>query len=120
MVQSDGLLYLYFRDLFAPCGSAGGPAHRSPAEQVQVQMLHRLTAVRPRIEDETIALAESPSLRELACRGDHVAEQVFVLRHRFAGGGDVQLGNYESMYRGLRMNVRKGDHSLVFIEASRR
>src|SRR5437016_2371598 len=60
-------------------GSAGRPFHLTAAEQVHVQMRHRLTGSLSAVDDQTITILQSELLRQLKRHEVHVAKQLAVL-----------------------------------------
>ncbi len=91
-----------------------------PAQQMQVQMVHRLAAVIAGVDDHAIAAIQLTAARNLSSRGEQMAQQ----RRMFGGSlrlrGDVLLGDDEQMRRGLGIDIRKADAEFVFVNAARR
>jgi hypothetical protein len=85
---------------------------------MQVEVIHRLAAIRSYVDDNAIALPEVLLARELIGDAMQVAYQgLFLLAGSDLGErGDVLLWNDEVMHRSFGINVREGYCLLIFIE----
>src|SRR6266545_4880502 len=98
---------------------SGGPRHRAPAEQVQVQVKHRLPAVGVRVHHHAITSHRDPFLvRQLAREAQHFPEElrVFGLVER----GDVRRRDDQQVRRRLRVQVREGEQPIPPLHDLRR
>ena len=87
------------------------------AEDVDVEMVDGLAAVRAGVDDETVPVVEVLLASNVTGRGEQVAEQGGVLGQGFGVRRDVALGDDEHVDGGLRMNVGEGQGVGRFVEA---
>ena len=52
------------------------------AQQMQVQVMHRLPAVVARVNDDAVSLVEPVLTRQICCGSHQVSKKWFVFRHR--------------------------------------
>lgn len=93
-----------------------GPGHMPAAEQMQMQMMHRLSAVVSGVDHYAITILELLAARKVSCGGHQMTKQRLVFRHRLRLGCDVLFGNNEKVGRSLRINVGKSDAKLVLVD----
>jgi hypothetical protein len=91
-----------------------------PTQQMQMQMIHRLAAVRTRVDHHTIASGESRRTRNLRCRCEQMSQQGSVLPLRMGLRGNVLPGDNQKMHRRLRVDIREAQALLILIQALRR
>ena len=87
------------------------------AEQVQMQVIHRLPPVVPCVDDDAITLIQLLFARNLSCRGQQMAHQRGVFGPRLRARTDVLFGDDQQMGRSLRTDIGKADAEFVFIHA---
>lgn len=87
------------------------------AEQVQMQMVDRLSAVFANVDHHPIACRKLLFARDLSDRPQQMAKQRAVFRSGLRQRSDVLARNHQQMHGRLRMNVRKSDALLIFIDA---
>src|SRR5258708_4436832 len=92
------------------------PGQLSSAEQMQVQMKHRLSRTRAYVVDGAIAVFNAAFASDF--RGDDlaVAEQFGVGVLRFLKADDVFLGNNQHVRRRFGIDVFKGESLVVFVD----
>ena len=93
--------------------------HGSPAQQMQMQVIHRLAAVVAGVHDYAITGGEFFFARDLCYRPQQMAQQRGVFLARFRERNDVLARHNQQVNRRLRMNVRKGDTFLILVNTSR-
>src|SRR3569832_2043185 len=95
--------------------SAGRPPEAATAEQVQMQMEHRLPGVAVAVHHGAIAaLGDAELLRHLLRREIHLPDQHVVIGFEVVDARDVLLRYHEHVYGCLRLNVAKGEHRVIF------
>ena len=83
-----------------------------PAEQVQVDVEHRLPGVAVRVEHGAVAAAgDSPLLRDRRRAPHHLADDLIVAGLEVVQRLDVALGHDEHVRRRLRIDVVEGEHA---------
>ena len=90
------------------------------AEQVKVQVKHRLPRLRAVADHDAECVFHAELARDLADREQQVAEQRLVLRLRVREPRDLLLGDDEDMDRRLRVDVLEGEAQLVLVDDVRR
>ena len=88
-------------------------------EQMQVQMVHGLASVVARVHDDAIAIVQFLPPRNLRRSSHEMSHQRKVFGQCLCRGCNVLLGNYQQMRRGLRIDIRKADAGLVFVDTAR-
>jgi len=90
----------------------------SAAQQMQMQMMHRLTAIIAGVDDDSVSTVQLVTAGDL-CRGRHqMAYQCGVLGKRLGLRGDMLFGNDQDVGRCLRIDVRKPDGQFILINAT--
>jgi hypothetical protein len=84
------------------------------AEQVDMQMCHRLPAIRPRVDNGAIALLKMQRSRKFGNDAVHVAQQGIVAVDSLRERDNVPLRNHQNMRRRLRMHIREGHDLVIF------
>ena len=77
------------------------------AKQMQVQVLDRLDAIRPCVDDDAVAAIKSRTARNLGGLRHHVSKQRSMPFLRVRLRGDVFFRNDQQMGRSLRVKVRE-------------
>jgi hypothetical protein len=108
-------------DAFFSCGEnkSRRPTERPAAQQVDVQMVHGLAAIRPVVYHHAIALGEHLGAGNLRRNPQQVTEQWTVAFCSFGQRDDVFARRNEHMHRRRRMNVRKGVSKLILEHSGR-
>src|SRR4051812_294525 len=93
----------------------GGKSGAQSAEDMQMQMVHLLPAVRPGIEQrlETAAavlVAATVLLRQFGCKQHHLAQQSGMFLGAVGQRGNMLLRHDQEMHRRLWMDVMEGNH----------
>src|SRR5574337_911805 len=92
------------------------PTERPSTQQVQMQMIHRLSAVAITIDHQAEAPLRNPDLlRDAVCHQQEVPQQPIISLGRIEDGREVLAGNNENMDRRLRVDIFEGDGLLVLI-----
>ena len=87
-------------------------AKRPSAQQVQVQVVHLLAAVRIAIDDEPVAALRDPALsRQIARDDDHMTHEGLVGVLEVISRRDGLHGNDQQVYRRGRTDVHERDHA---------
>lgn len=89
----------------------------SAAEQVQMEMVHRLPAIVARVHDDPITMVQLLFARDLGRRGHQMAHQRRVFGQRFRRRANVLLRDNQKVCGRLGINVGKSDAAFVFIHA---
>jgi len=87
------------------------------AQQVNVEMVDSLAAVRAGVDDQAVAVGEVLGAGDFHGCGEEMAEHGGVLRRGMGVGGEVLLGDEQDMDRRLRIDVREGEDVVILIEA---
>jgi hypothetical protein len=90
-----------------------------PTQQMQMQMIHRLPAIRARVDDDPVTAVQLLPTRNLYSRSHQVAHQRSISRHRLRSRSDVLLRNDQQMLRSLRIDIGKGDAEFILIHTIR-
>ena len=85
------------------------------AEDVEVKVLYRLTAVLTDIGDNSVAVLESKLLRNLRNNREDVCYHSGVIAVYIVCRGDMLLGHNESVHRCLGRNVEEGVAYIVLV-----
>ena len=94
----------------------GGPSHGHAAEQVKMEVIDTLTSIRPGVVDDPEASIGQTLAPCHLCRGERYAAQKRGISLFGPGvAGDVLARNDEDMNRGLRVDVPKRHHVVVFV-----
>lgn len=88
------------------------------AEQVQMQVIHRLPPVVPCVDDDAITLIQLLFARNLCRRRHQMAHQRRVFGSRLRRRTDVLFGYDQQMGRSMRTDIGKADAEFVFIHAT--
>src|SRR5687768_4256082 len=99
--------------------SARRPAELASAEEMQVDVKHRLAGVRACVDDDAVAVGREPFRRGEGLGDQHQPSEHLRVR-RLVQGGHVGLRDYEDMGRRLGVDVAKGDRVLVLVHELRR
>lgn len=89
----------------------------TPAEDVDMEVIDGLAAVGTGVDDQPIAVVEVVDAGDLAGFGEQGTEQSGVGRQCMGVGRDVALGDEQDVYRGLRMDVGKGEGVAGLVKA---
>ena len=93
------------------------PRHRAAAEDVQVDVEHRLAGVGVAVEDRPVApIGVAGSLRERRAPSHHLADQAVVLGSELVEAGDVASRDDQHVRRRLRVDVLEGDDAVVLVD----
>src|SRR5690606_17208660 len=97
------------------------PLQRAAAQHVQVDVVHRLPRVRPRVHDQPVpAVGHALRLRDLLGRQVEPADQLGVRRLERVDRGDVPPRDHQHVYGRLRVDVPERDRLLVLAHDLRR
>src|SRR5262249_44948495 len=92
------------------------PLVAAPGQEVEVEVIHDLAALRPAVEREAIsARGEPPALSDPLRNQDQPAHERSVLRRERHHGLDVPLRDDQEVDRRLRVDVREGEDLLVLV-----
>lgn len=97
-------------------GSAGRPAHRPPAEDMQVEVKDTLAGVGPAVGDDPEARVGDP--RQASGAGgeeEKVAEEFAVLCGALGNGNHVSTRDDQQVHRSLRVEILE-DHGALILE----
>jgi hypothetical protein len=87
------------------------------AQQVQMQMMDRLSAIVARIHNDPVASIKVQGTRNI-CRSRHQqAQQRSILSNALCQRGNMLFGNDQQMRRSLRVDVRKYDAALILVDS---
>ena len=89
-------------------------------EQMHMQVIDSLSAVRTGVNHQTIAIVEPLRSRDIAGGGQQPAKQRGILRQCMGMGTNMPLRNHKDVHRGLRMDVREGDRIGGLVQALNR
>ena len=99
------------------------PAEYAPAQDVNVEMIHGLSAVEPDIDDKAgaiFATAVGASGHGLVCQFprlvEHAAQKGSVFRFRHQQALDVFFGNNQEMNRRHGVDVMEGNHFIILVD----
>src|SRR6185437_16548048 len=92
------------------------PIHRPPTQQVEVKVIDGLATVRSGIDHQAVSAVELPGPGHLADRPEQMSEQVGIAGGRLGVRADVLLRNHQNMRGRLRVDVRKGQHTLILVK----
>lgn len=87
------------------------------AEQMKVQVVHRLATIVTRIDDDAIAFGKTVRTRDVRGHRDKMAEECTMFRCDLRQRSKVLFRNDQHMRRSLRVDVRERDALLIFVEA---
>ena len=104
------------QDFHDDSSSARRPPEGPAAEQVQVQVRHRLAGPLLAVEDQPIAVRQAQLLRQLRRDQVQMAEQLAVLRLDVRVGRDDLARDDEDVDRRLRVDVVEGDAVVVLVD----
>ena len=90
------------------------------AQHMQMQMIHRLSAIGPGIDDYSIAVIQMQRPRQLRRHRHQMSQQRRMLRQRIRQRSDVLLRNYKQVNRRLRMDVVEGNRQRIVMNTLRR
>ena len=88
-----------------------------PAEQMQMQMLNRLSAVFANVDDHAIPGSKFLFASEFGYSPQQVAKQCAVFGRCFCERDNVFARDYQQMHGSLRVNVREGDALFILVNA---
>jgi hypothetical protein len=108
-----------YKELWLGRSLSRRPAARAAAQQVYVEMIHGLAAVRAGVDDHPIALGEALGAGNLGDGPEQVAEESAVTLFALGQRDDVLAGSDQHMYRRLRMKVREGVALIVLVDGGR-
>ena len=94
------------------------PTHRSPAQQVNVQMIHRLPSVGANIDDRPEPLHQSIALCDPGCHQVEMSKQCLILLTGMCQRRNVFPRHYQHVTRRLRVDVPEGKSQLIFEDFS--
>lgn len=87
------------------------------ADDVQVDVEHRLAGISLAVEHETgAAFFEAEVFRDELCAVEHLAHEFAIFRLHVHDGCNVALRHHKEVHRGLRGNVVEGKHIVVFVD----
>src|SRR5947207_14468148 len=93
---------------------AGRPTHGPSAEEVQVQVVDRLSRLRPLVEDQAVAVAiDLAFVRDAVGDLDHAGEHRRMRGCEVVDAGNVLLRNHQHVRGGDRADIVKGDDLFV-------
>jgi hypothetical protein len=94
------------------------PGHGTAAEEVDMEVIHGLSAVVAGVNDDAVALAQAFFAGYLGGDPDEVTEQSGVMSCCLGERGDVFARQDEDVYGRLRVDVREGIGLLIFIDGN--
>ena len=89
------------------------------AQQMQVQMIHRLPSIIARVYNDPVTAVQLLHACDLYRRGHQLAHQRTIFRLHLRGRDNVLLRNDQQMLRSLRIDIGKADADFVFIHTVR-
>ena len=89
----------------------------SSTEKMDVEMIDGLAAVGSGVDDQAVAVAEALLARDLTGCPQQMTEEIGVSCRGVRVGRDVLFGDHQQMRGRLRVDVRKGQHAVVFVDA---
>ena len=93
------------------------PAHCLSADDVQVDVEHRLAGISLAVEHKTgTAFFETEVLRDKLCTVEHLAHEFTIFRLHVHDSRDVALRHDQEVYRCLRGDVVEGENIVVFVD----
>ncbi len=87
-----------------------------PAQQVQMQVMNGLAAVRAGIDDQSMSVAELMRAGKVRSYGHQMPQQRRMFFRNVGKRGEMLLRDDEQMRRCLRVNVGKGDALGIFVK----
>lgn len=91
------------------------------AEQMDVEMIHRLAGMGPRVREQAKAAVGHPPFRgEARADTQHSPNQRIMLGLRRCDGGEMRLGNEKNVHGILRLDVVKRDEVIILVDHVRR
>jgi hypothetical protein len=90
--------------------------HGAAAEQVQVEMVYRLSTILARVDYGAVAFIEPLLACDLGYNPEQMTEQRSLCRRRFRKRADVPARDDEHMRGGVRVKVGKGDALIILID----
>jgi hypothetical protein len=104
---------------FAP-NSARRPRQQPPAEDMPMQMVDGLPALRANVGDDAVAtLGDVFGTRYLRCHHEQVPHQVGVRRVDLGEAGNMRTRDDQHMHGRTRIDVAEGDHALILVHLLR-
>lgn len=93
------------------------PVHRPAAEQMEMQVEHRLAAVPARVHNQPVAaLGDALLLGDLVADEQQMSEQARVGFIQLSHGGHMPARDHQRVDRSLGIDVVKGDALVVFVD----
>ena len=89
----------------------------SAAEQMEMEMVHRLAAILSGVDDHAIASIQLLPSRNLCCHSHEVPQQRSVLGQRLRLRRDVLFGNNQQVRRRLRIDIGKTDAEFILMHS---
>ncbi len=93
---------------------------RPAADEVNVQMKHRLAGARTYVQHGAVAVFDSALPCDLGCGQVTASDKFRVFGGCLFEAGDVFFGNYENVGRTLRIQVFESKGVLIFVHLLRR
>ena len=90
--------------------------HATSAEEVQVEMIHRLTAVVATVNYGAVAVSEALLLRKLPCHDEEVTNEITILGLQVVERRDRLPRNDKNVRRGLRINVVERHTPIILVD----
>ena len=90
------------------------------AEQVQMQVVHRLPAIVACVHDDPVTVVQLLFARNLRRRGHQMAHQRSIFGRHLRRRADVLLGDHQKVCGRLRIDVGEADAAFVFVHAASR
>jgi hypothetical protein len=88
------------------------------AQKMQMEVIYRLSAVIPGVDDDAVASVQLMSAGELGGCGHQMSQQRRVFSQRLGLRGDVLLGDDKQMRRRLWVDIGKADAEVVLIHST--
>ena len=89
------------------------------AQQMQVEMMHRLASFVTRVDHHAIAFVELLTTGEISSSCHQMPEERLMFRQRLRLRGNVCLGNEKKVRRSLRIDVGECYAEFVFVDPIR-
>ena len=103
-----------------PCPLPGRPAEHSPAQHVQMDVVHRLARACIHVEYSAVAFFVDIRLhRKFLGNLEHLADERAVLRLQIIQSRYVLLGHHQEMNGSLRSKILKGHDEVVLMHKIR-
>ncbi len=93
--------------------------HDTSAQQMQVEVVHGLTAIISRIDDGTVAAGQTLLTSDFRDRKEQMTQQGTVFRRGVGERADMLARHDEHMHGSVRMNVGEGDALGVLVDPGR-